>query len=165
MISSWGAPLIILLLGTGIYFTWRLKLLQLDPAEAALFRSSSAKRKRKKKAMYPAFRRCAPLCPRRSAQETSSASPLRSWPAVPARCSGCGSARFFGMATKYAEGLLAIRYRTKDEEGNIAGGPMYLSGTRPAQPIAGKALSRSSAYAWRCWASGHSPRSDPSATR
>ena len=25
----WGAPLIILLLGTGIYFTWRLKLLQL----------------------------------------------------------------------------------------------------------------------------------------
>lgn len=32
---------------------------------------------------------------------------------------------FFGMATKYAEGLLAIRYRVKDENGQMAGGPMY----------------------------------------
>ena len=29
------------------------------------------------------------------------------------------------MATKYAEGVLAIKYRTKDENGQIAGGPMY----------------------------------------
>lgn len=31
----------------------------------------------------------------------------------------------FGMATRYAESLLAIRYRTRDEKGNIIGGPMY----------------------------------------
>ena len=31
----WGAPLIILLLGTGIYFTWRLKLLQLTRLKLA----------------------------------------------------------------------------------------------------------------------------------
>ncbi len=31
----------------------------------------------------------------------------------------------FGMATKYAEGLLAIKYRTKDRAGFVAGGPMY----------------------------------------
>lgn len=30
-----------------------------------------------------------------------------------------------GMTTKYAEGLLAIKYRVKDENGEIAGGPMY----------------------------------------
>ena len=30
-----------------------------------------------------------------------------------------------GMATRYAESLLAIRYRTRDEKGNIVGGPMY----------------------------------------
>lgn len=29
------------------------------------------------------------------------------------------------MATKYAEGLLAIRYRIKDENDQMAGGPMY----------------------------------------
>lgn len=30
-----------------------------------------------------------------------------------------------GMATKYAEGLLAIKYRVKDENGQMSGGPMY----------------------------------------
>ena len=34
-------------------------------------------------------------------------------------------AAFFGMATKYAEGLLAIKYRTVDKEGHILGGPFY----------------------------------------
>ncbi len=34
-------------------------------------------------------------------------------------------AAFFGMATKYAEGLLAIKYRTVDEEGHVLGGPFY----------------------------------------
>lgn len=32
---------------------------------------------------------------------------------------------FFGMATKYAEVVLALRYRKKDEQGNWQGGPMY----------------------------------------
>ena len=34
-------------------------------------------------------------------------------------------AAFFGMATKYAEGLLAVKYRSVDEKGEIAGGPMF----------------------------------------
>lgn len=34
-------------------------------------------------------------------------------------------AAFFGMATKYAEGLLAIKYRTIDKEGHVLGGPFY----------------------------------------
>ena len=34
-------------------------------------------------------------------------------------------AAFLGMATKYAEGLLAVKYRIKDENGNILGGPFY----------------------------------------
>ena len=32
---------------------------------------------------------------------------------------------FVGMTTKYAEGVLAVKYRTIDENGEIAGGPMY----------------------------------------
>jgi AGCS family alanine or glycine:cation symporter len=32
---------------------------------------------------------------------------------------------FLGMATKYAEGILAVKYRVIDEKGEIAGGPMY----------------------------------------
>ena len=34
-------------------------------------------------------------------------------------------AAFFGMATKYAEGVLAIKYRTIDENGHVLGGPFY----------------------------------------
>lgn len=34
-------------------------------------------------------------------------------------------AAFFGMATKYAEGLLAIKYREVDQEGHVLGGPFY----------------------------------------
>ena len=34
-------------------------------------------------------------------------------------------AALFGMATKYAEGLLAIKYRTVDKDGHALGGPFY----------------------------------------
>lgn len=34
-------------------------------------------------------------------------------------------AAFFGMGTKYAEGLLAVKYRTVDDEGKVLGGPFY----------------------------------------
>ncbi|MDZ5034329.1 alanine/glycine:cation symporter family protein, partial [Clostridium perfringens] len=34
-------------------------------------------------------------------------------------------AAFFGMATKYAEGVLAIKYREVDANGQMSGGPMY----------------------------------------
>lgn len=34
-------------------------------------------------------------------------------------------AAFFGMATKYAEGLLAVKYRTIDADGHVLGGPFY----------------------------------------
>ncbi len=34
-------------------------------------------------------------------------------------------AAFLGMATKYAEGLLAVKYRTIDQNGNVLGGPFY----------------------------------------
>ncbi|WP_028357495.1 alanine/glycine:cation symporter family protein [Brackiella oedipodis] len=32
---------------------------------------------------------------------------------------------FFGMATKYAEGVLAVKYRTTNSKGEMSGGPMY----------------------------------------
>src|SRR5690606_10743404 len=34
-------------------------------------------------------------------------------------------AGLFGMATKYGEAILAVKYRVKDSQGNMAGGPMY----------------------------------------
>ena len=37
----------------------------------------------------------------------------------------CWLTGIFGMATKYAESLLAVKYRVKDENGSTYGGPMY----------------------------------------
>ena len=37
----------------------------------------------------------------------------------------CWLSGVFGMATKYGEGLLAIKYRIKTEDGRMLGGPMY----------------------------------------
>jgi AGCS family alanine or glycine:cation symporter len=34
-------------------------------------------------------------------------------------------AAFFGMATKYAEGLLAVKYRVIEPDGHVLGGPFY----------------------------------------
>lgn len=34
-------------------------------------------------------------------------------------------AAFFGMATKYAECMLAVKYRTVDKDGHVLGGPFY----------------------------------------
>ena len=34
-------------------------------------------------------------------------------------------AAFFGMATKYAEGMLAVKYRVIAEDGHTLGGPFY----------------------------------------
>ena len=37
----------------------------------------------------------------------------------------CWLTGIFGMATKYAEGLLAVKYRVKSSDGHTYGGPMY----------------------------------------
>jgi len=37
----------------------------------------------------------------------------------------CWLTGLFGMATKYAEGLLAVKYRVKNDQGRWVGGPMY----------------------------------------
>ena len=37
----------------------------------------------------------------------------------------CWLTGVFGISTKYAEGLLAIKYRVKREDGSMLGGPMY----------------------------------------
>src|SRR4029434_6496994 len=47
----------------------------------------------------------------------------------------------FGIATKYAEALLAVRYRVTTSRGEMAGGPMYvleraLVWAAPATPVA-----------------------------
>ena len=118
----WGAPLLILLVGTGIYFTVRLGLLQvlkLPKAFKLIFTDD------KGQGDISSF----------AALATALAATIGTGNivgvATAIKAGGPGAlfwmwiAAFFGMATKYSEGLLAIKYRTRDDNGEVSGGPMY----------------------------------------
>ena len=117
----WGPPLLILLVGTGIYLTIRLGLLQIARLPKA-FQLIFTKDKG-----YGDVSSFAALC---TALAATVGTGNIIGVATAIKVGGPGAlfwmwmAAFFGMATKYAEGLLAIKYRTKDANGAVAGGPM-----------------------------------------
>ena len=119
----WGPPLITLLVGTGIYLTLRLKLLQVARLPKAL--GLIFKAKNHGEGDVSSFKAlCVAL-----AATVGTGNIVGVATAV--KVGGPGAifwmwmAAFFGMATKYAEGLLAVKYRTTDDKGEIAGGPMF----------------------------------------
>lgn len=124
----WGPPLLILLVGTGIYLTLRLKCLQVTRLPLALkyvFGKDEEEHDDKAVGDVSSF---GALCTALSATiGTGNIVGV----ATAIKAGGPGAmfwmwmAAFFGMATKYAEGLLALKYRTVDDQGQMAGGPMY----------------------------------------
>ena len=119
---AWGPPLLILLVGTGIYLTIRLGLLQVTRLPMA-FQLIFTKDKG-----HGDVSSFAALC---TALAATVGTGNIIGVATAIKVGGPGAlfwmwmAAFFGMATKYAEGLLAIKYRTKDANGAVAGGPMH----------------------------------------
>ena len=121
----WGPPLLVLLVGTGILLTIRLHLLQifkLPKALSLIFRAQNAG-----SGDIDSFKA---LCTALSAT-VGTGNIVGVATAIHAGGPGAlfwmWMAAFFGMATKYAEGLLAVKYRETDEKGEIAGGPMYYN--------------------------------------
>ena len=119
----WGVPLIVLILGTGILLTCRLKLLQMRKlGKAFRFMVSNEDEAEGEVTSFGAF--CTAM-----AATIGTGNIVGVATAVTA--GGPGAlfwmivAAFFGMATKYSEGVLAIKYRTVDEEGHALGGPFY----------------------------------------
>lgn len=119
----WGPPLLILLVGTGIFLTIRLGLLQVLRLPLALKLIFTAKNEGK--GDVTSF----------GALATALAATIGTGNivgvATAIQMGGPGAlfwmwlAAFFGMATKYAEGLLAVKFRKIDENGQVSGGPMY----------------------------------------
>ena len=119
----WGVPLITLLVGTGILLTIRLSLIQVVHLPRAL--ALILRAKNHGEGDISSFKA---LCVALAATiGTGNIVGV----ATAVKVGGPGAifwmwmAAFFGMATKYAEGLLAVKYRTTDARGEIAGGPMY----------------------------------------
>lgn len=121
----WGPPLLILLVGTGIYLTVGLGLLQITKLPLAIKYLFSKDHGDGAQGDVSSF---ASLCTALSATiGTGNIVGV----ATAVKAGGPGAifwmwvAAFFGMATKYAEGLLAVKYRVVDENGQMSGGPMY----------------------------------------
>lgn len=121
----WGIPLLVLLVGTGIYLTIRLGFLQVRSLPYALKLAFSRNQDKDSDGDISHFQ----------ALMTASAATIGTGNIVGVATAvvmgGPGAifwmwlAGLFGMATKYGEAILAVKYRIKDPEGNMAGGPMY----------------------------------------
>ena len=121
--AGWGLPLIILILFTGFLLTTRLGLLQIRHLGKAL--KFMFKNEEDGQGEVTSF---GALCTALSAtigtgNITGVATALAA--GGPGALFWMVIAAFFGMATKYAEGLLAIKYRTIDKDGHVLGGPFY----------------------------------------
>ena len=120
----WGVPMLVLLLGTGIYLTIGLKGLTLRRIGSS-FRELWNSRSSVESGEIPPFR----------ALMTSLSATIGTGNiAGVATAIGIGGpgALFWmwmtalvGMATKYAEAVLAVEYRQKNDKGEFVGGPMY----------------------------------------
>lgn len=121
----WGIPLIVLILGTGIFLSCRLGFLQVRHLPRAL--RYMFKNEKDGEGEVSSF---GALCTALSATiGTGNIVGV----ATAISLGGPGAmfwmwlAAFFGMATKYAECALAVKYRQIDESGHVLGGPfMYI---------------------------------------
>ncbi len=119
----WGPPLLVLLIGTGLMLTVRLHLLQIFRLPRALKLIFTAKNQGD--GDVDSFKA---LC---TALAATVGTGNIVGVATAIHAGGPGAifwmwmAAFVGMATKYAEGCLAVKYRTVDKNGDISGGPMY----------------------------------------
>lgn len=119
----WGAPLLLFLFGTGGYLTFLLKGVQFRYLKYA-FKQVIAKQRTESKGDISHF----------EALMTSLAGAIGTGTivgvATAVTVGGLGAlfwmwvTAFISMATKYAESLLAVKYREVDKRGEMAGGPM-----------------------------------------
>ena len=121
--AVWGLPLICLIMATGIFLTARLGLVQIRHlGKAFKFMFKDEEDGSGEVTSFGA------LCTALSATiGTGNITGVATAIALggPGALFWMVIAAFFGMATKYAEGLLAIKYRTIDEDGHVLGGPFY----------------------------------------
>ncbi len=118
----WGWPMIILLLGTHLFLTFRLRIPQRKLLTGIRL---SVKKDPDAKGDVSQF----------GALATALAATIGTGNIVgvatavalggPGAVLWCWLTGIFGMSTKYAEGLLAVKYRVRADNGRTYGGPMY----------------------------------------
>lgn len=124
----WNELLIVLLVGTGIYYTIRTGFVQIRKFGCAIkifFGGISLKGKAADKSGMSSFQAVA------TAVAGQIGTGNLAGPATAILAGGPGAifwiwvSSFFGMATIYAEAILAIKFKTTDKNGQVVGGPAY----------------------------------------
>ena len=119
----WGPPLIALILLGGIFLTFRLRGMQFRRLPKALRYTFS-----NEKDGSGEITSFAAMCTAMSAT-VGTGNIVGIATAVvtggPGALFWMWLAALFGMATKFSEGLLAVKYRTTDKTGHVLGGPFY----------------------------------------
>ncbi len=118
----WGWPMIILLLGTHVFLTFRLRIPQ-----RKLFTGIKLSIKKDTKAEGDVSQFGALATALAATIGTGNIVGVATAVALggPGAVMWCWLTGIFGMSTKYAEGLLAVKYRVKTPDGRMLGGPMY----------------------------------------
>ena len=118
----WGWPMIILLLGTHVFLTFRLRIPQ-----RKLFTGIKLSIKKDAKAEGDVSQFGALATALAATIGTGNIVGVATAVALggPGAVMWCWLTGIFGMSTKYAEGLLAVKYRVKTADGRMLGGPMY----------------------------------------
>lgn len=121
----WGPPLLVLLVGTGIILTFRLSFLQFSQLPYALKLAFSKNQDRSSAGDISHFQSLM------TALAATIGTGNIAGVATAVVAGGPGAVFWMwitaivGMATKYAEAILAVKYRIVNERGEMAGGPMY----------------------------------------
>ena len=118
----WGWPMVILLLGTHLFLTIRLKFPQRKLLKAIRLSVTPDKSAKGDVSQFGALATAL-------AATIGTGNIIGVGTAItlggPGAVLWCWLTGVFGIATKYAEGLLAVKYRVRMPDGNMAGGPMY----------------------------------------
>lgn len=124
----WGAPLLILLVGTGVYLTFLLRGLQFRELGRSLHLALIKRHEPEGEGDISHFQ--ALMTALAATVGTGNIAGVATAIAIggPGALFWMWMTGLVGMATKYAEAVLGVRYRIADERGEMAGGPMfYLS--------------------------------------
>lgn len=120
--ALWGWPMIILLLGTHLFLTIRLRVPQRKIFTAIKLSVSKDKGADGDVSQFGALATAlAATIGTGNIIGVATAIALGG----PGAVLWCWLTGVFGIATKYSEGLLAIKYRVKTSDGTMLGGPMY----------------------------------------
>ena len=120
--AVWGWPMIILLLGTHVFMTIRLRFPQLKVGKAIRLSVTRDKQSQGDVSQFGALATAlAATIGTGNIVGVATAVALGG----PGAVLWCWITGVFGMATKYSEGLLAVKYRVRTQDGRMLGGPMF----------------------------------------